>query len=136
VEGEWCRLEAILKKSKLAYLNEIVNQASAIKLRIDLAVAFLLLVIAQAGRPGSPNSEICFYLGDRYWRLADFYQRRGAISKAKRLRDKAEKYLRASGWWRGGPPPAAAMAMSIPERPIFTAAIGWRVPRGPPDDAA
>jgi hypothetical protein len=112
------------------------SQQSIYKLRFDLAVAFCLLGIAKAGRPGNPNPDVCYYLGDRYWWLAAEYERRGDKSKAKRLRDKAENYLRASGWWHGGPPPSGAMALPVPKRPTFAAAIGWRSRRDPPDDAA
>lgn len=115
---------------------ERMKYTSAFWLRTDLAVAFVLLTIAKAGRLGSPNPDVGYYLGDRYWWLAAYYERRGHAIKAKRLRDKAEHYLRASGWWHGGPPPSGALAMPVPKRPTFTAAIGWRARRGPPDDAA
>ena len=111
------------------------NQRSAFQLRLDISVALLLVVVAKAGKSGGPNPDVCFYLGDRYLRLAETCKRRGADTKARRLQQKAEKYLRHSGPWQG-PPFAAAMAMPIPKRPRFTAAIGWRTRRIPPDDAA
>jgi hypothetical protein len=110
----------------------MTEQESISQLRIDILVAHLLLFVAKAGKPGEPNSDVCFYLGNRYLRLAEKYQRSGASSKSLRLRGKAEKYLGPLQ----GPPYAAAMAMPIPRRPTFTAAIGWRTRKGPPDDAA
>ena len=110
----------------------MTEQDSMARLRIDIFVAHLLLVVARAGKPGEPNPDVCFYLGDRYLRLAEKYQEWGALRKAQRLTEKAEKYLGPLP----GPPYAAAMAMPIPKRPSFTAAIGWRPRKGPPDDAA
>jgi hypothetical protein len=91
--------------------------------------------LGESRKECEPNSDACYYLGDRYWRLADCYRERGASGKARELQAKAEWYLRESGWWNGGPY-AAAMAMPAPKRPTFTAAIGWRSRQGPPDDAA
>lgn len=108
---------------------------SLLRLRIDIFVAHLLLVVAKAGKSGEPNPDVCYYLGDRYWRLAEIYRRHGASERARQLQDKAEWYLRASGWWKGGPY-GGALAMPIPKRPTFTAAIGWRPRQGPPDNAA
>jgi hypothetical protein len=113
----------------------MVKKLPALRLRIDIFVAHLLLVMAKAGKSGEPNSEVCYYLGDRYWRLAEYYRGRDASGKASDFQAKAEWYLRESGWWNGGPY-AAAMAMPAPKRPTFTAAIGWRPRQGPPDDAA
>jgi hypothetical protein len=59
---------------------------------------------------------------------------RGSVRRARLLRAKAERHFRASGW--DPLPPAAAMAMPIPQRPTFTEAIGWRTRSDPPDDAA
>lgn len=109
---------------------------SFLRLRIDIFVAHLLLIVARAGKSGEPNPDVYYYLGERHWRLAEIYRRHGASDKAVRLQLKAELYLRASGFWDGDPPPAAAMAMPVPKRPKFTAAIGRRLPKGPPDDAA
>ncbi|TMB66298.1 MAG: hypothetical protein E6J54_23215 [Deltaproteobacteria bacterium] len=113
-----------------------MNQESVWQLRFDLAVALALLTVAKAVRPGNPNPDVCFYLGDRYWCLAEYCKERGSVNKAQRLRETAERYLQCSGPWRG-PPHAAAMAMPVPRRPTFTQAIGWRTGmRQPPDDAA
>ncbi len=111
------------------------EQSSALRLRIDILVAQLLLLLAKAGKSGEPNSDVCYYLGDRYWRLAEYYRERGAGEKARDFQAKAEWYLRESGWCNRGPY-GGALAMPIPKRPSFTAAIGWRGRRGPPDDAA
>ncbi|MSP37181.1 MAG: hypothetical protein EXR70_01650 [Deltaproteobacteria bacterium] len=109
--------------------------STALRLWIDIMVAHLLLVIAKAGRSGEPNADVCYYLGDRCWRLADCYRRRGAGGKARKFQAEAEWYLRESGWWNGGPY-GGALAMPIPKRPSFTAAVGRRSRQGPPDDAA
>ena len=113
----------------------MLEQSSALRLRIDILVAHLLLVVAKAGKSGEPNSDVCYYLGDRYWWLAEYFRRRGASKKASQFQVKAEWYLSESGWWNGGPY-GGALAMPVPERPRFTAAIGWRPRQGPPDDAA
>jgi len=53
---------------------------------------------------------------------------------AQRLEAKAKRYLDLGG---GDPrPPAAALAMPIPPRPSFTAAIGFPAEKPPPNDAA
>ena len=105
------------------------------QLRVDITVALALLMIAKAGRPARPNPQVCFYLGGRYVRPSEYHRVKGRLKKAKRLRAKAECYFQGSGPWRD-PPYTAAMAMPAPKRPTFTAAIGWRARRGPPDDAA
>jgi hypothetical protein len=105
------------------------------QLRVDITVALALLMIAKAGRPARTNPQVCFYLGDRYVRLSEYHRVKGRLKKAKHLRAKAEFFFQGSGPWRD-PPYAAAMAMPAPKRPRFTAAIGWRARRGPPDDAA
>ena len=78
-------------------------EESAFQLRVDLTVALVLLAAAKAGRAGKPNPDVCFYLGDRYLRLAERYNRRGSSRKARRLRAKAEKYLSGAGPWRDPP---------------------------------
>ncbi len=112
-----------------------MNQESIWQLRADLTWVLILLRMATASGSGKPNPDVLFYLGDRYWRLAEQYRRKGSSEKAQRLQVKAEYYLNASGWDRP-PPAAAAMAMSVPQRPTFTEAIGWRTRATPPDDAA
>ncbi|HWH77015.1 MAG TPA: hypothetical protein VNT76_06565 [Candidatus Binatus sp.] len=59
----------------------------------------------------------------------------GRERNGREFQIKAEHYLRVSGWWNGGPY-GGALAMPIPQRPTFTAAMGWRYRQGPPDDAA
>ena len=79
------------------------EQSSALRLRIDIFVAHLLLAMAKAGKSGEPNAEVCFYLGDCYSRLAEYYRDKGATAKARTLQTKAQSYLRASGWWNEAP---------------------------------
>jgi hypothetical protein len=109
-------------------------EESTLKLRCDLAWVLALMWVAKVGRAGEPQPQVHYYLGDRYWRLSERYKAKGSIRKAHVLREKAERYLRASGW--DPLPPAAAMAMPVPKRPTFTDAIGWRTDSKPPDDAA
>jgi len=113
----------------------MLKPESLLRLRIDIFVTHLLLIVARAGKSSRPNPEVCYYLGNRYWRLAEIYRRHGACERAQQVQDKAEWYLRESGWWNSGPY-AAAMAMPAPKRPSFIAAIGWRPQQGPPADAA
>src|ERR1700751_957047 len=112
-----------------------MKEESDFQLRFDLAVALVLLAAAKAGTTGKPNPDVCFYLGDRYLRLAERYNRRGVTSKAQRLRAKAEKYLSGAGP-RRGQAHAAAMARPGPRPPPFTEAGGWPARKMPPDDAA
>jgi len=54
-------------------------------------MALALLTVAKAVRPGNPNPDVCFYLGDRYWCLAEYCKERGSVNKPsafeKRLKD-------------------------------------------------
>src|SRR5712691_6965016 len=92
------------------------------ELRGDLIITNAILWVAGAGRVGEPTPEVHLYLYDRYWRLADHYERRGNRKKASRLRVKAEAHYKHSG--HTGPPFAAAMAMPRPRSPFFTWAVG------------
>ncbi|MBM4296822.1 MAG: hypothetical protein FJ143_03690 [Deltaproteobacteria bacterium] len=112
-------------------------EESFVKLRVDLAVALALLMVAKAGRPGQPNPETCLYLGDRYHRLAEHHRKARRFKKSNRLRAKAKYYLALVGPGSGPEPPyAAAMAMPVPKPPAFTTAIGRWPGKDPPDDAA
>ncbi len=113
-----------------------MNPDSVWQLRLDVVWVLILLGVARCGRAGEPKPEVHAYLGDRYWRLGDYHARRGAKQKAARLRVKAKQHLRLGGGWDPSLPPAAAMRMPVPQRPTFTAAVGWRSREGPPDDAA
>ena len=112
-----------------------MSDESVFRLRLDLTIALALLVVAKAGRPGRPNPDVCFYLGDRYQHLAEHYRRRRKYKKANLLRRKAKFYLAGSGS-DPEPPYTAATAMPVPKRPSFVAAIGWRRRNGSPNDAA
>ena len=112
---------------------EAVAQLSPWVLRFDVVSGRALLWIVTTRRAGEVHPEVYLYLADRYWRLAAHYEKRGRPRKAQRLAGKAKQYLDLGG---GDPlPPAAALAMPIPRRPSFTAAIGFRSDK-PPDDAA
>ena len=103
------------------------------RLRADLVTIQGLLWVARRRPGGEPRPEVHLYLYDRYWRLAEHYQRRGSSKKASRLRTKAEAHYRQSG--NGGPPFAAALAMPLPRPPLFTWAVAKQPGRNP-DDAA
>ena len=103
------------------------------ELRGDLVVTNALLWVVTVRRAGPLKPEVHLYLYDRYWRLAEYYQRRGKRKKAAQLYEKAEEHYRRSG--RTGPPFAAAMAMPRPRSPFFTWVVGKREPRHPNDAA-
>ena len=110
-----------------------MNQDSTLKLHGEVVCAPFDLWLARiAGN--ETEREVHFYVGDRYWRLAEHYERRGWTKTAKRFRLQAEHHLRLSGW--NDPPPAVALAMEVPRRPTLTKAIGRRFRRTRPDDAA
>jgi|GEM_PF-4631709 len=110
-----------------------MSEESVFRLRFDLIVALALLVVARAGRPGRPNPEASFYIGDRYQRLAEHYRRCRRYKKANRLRRKAKFFLAGSG---PGPEPPFAAATPKPKPASFVAALGRRGRKGPPDNAA
>jgi hypothetical protein len=118
-----------------AEINPEGDNVSVVQLRLDIAWISLLISLFTAGNRGEAKPEVHLFLGDRYWRLAEFHALKGAKQKAAQLRAKAEHHLRLGGW-QPTLPPAAAMAMAVPERPTFTDAIGWRIRPRPPDDAA
>src|SRR5947208_10238613 len=103
-----------------------MNQESVWQLRFDLAVALALLTVAKAVRPGNPNPDVCFYLGDRYWCLAEYCKEKGSVNKAQRLRETAERYLQCSGPWRGPPHAAARGAVRPMLRPWLCLCLGGR----------
>jgi hypothetical protein len=102
-------------------------------LRLDLLWVLFLLRVFTAGREGEIKPEVHLFLGDRYWRLADYYAEKGSVRKAVRLRARANSHLGLGHW---NPPLPPAMAMAVPRRPTFTEAIGWGTSGRPPDDAA
>jgi hypothetical protein len=110
-----------------------MNSVSVWQLRLDLLWVLTLVSLFTAGRRGEPKPEVHLFLGDRYWRLADYYAEKGSKRKAVRLRAKANYHLSQGHW---NPPLPPAMAMAVPQRPTFTEAIGWRINEHPPDDAA
>jgi hypothetical protein len=115
-------------------MANIEEAPSVLELRLDIVWISFLIGLFTAGHRGDAKPEVHLYLGDRYWRLSDHHDQKGAKRKAARLRAKAEHHLRLGGWH---PPtsPAAAMAMAVPHRPGFRDVIGRYTPRSP-DDAA
>jgi hypothetical protein len=111
----------------------MIKRSSVLKLHGEVLCAPLDLWLARIAG-GDTERDVHFYVGDRYWRLADHYEKRGWTKTAKRYRSQAERHLRLSGW--NDTPPAVAMAMEVPRPPTFIWAIGRRFRRTPPDDAA
>jgi hypothetical protein len=109
------------------------KRSSALRLHGEIVYAPLDLWLAHFVGDEAER-DVHFYVGDRYWRLADYYEHVGWKKLAKRFRLQAEHYLRLSGW--NDSPPAIALAMGVPRPPIFTMAIGRRANKPPPADAA
>jgi len=116
-------------------MSNAENDASLLQVRLDIVWISFLVGLLTAGRRGEAKPEVHLFLGDRYWRLSDHYEQKGATRKAARLRVKAERHLRLGGW-EPILPPAAAIAMPIPDRPALRDLIGRRFEHHPPDDAA
>ena len=96
------------------------------KLRLDISLVWLLVyVVVTVGEGGSLNGDVCWYVGERYWWLADLYRDLGKIERSKTFRRKAEFFLGQGHPGGDDPPPAAALAMPVPEPPVFTNAIGF-----------
>ena len=98
------------------------------KLHLDVNLVGLLIYVVVVVRGDGPlNRDVCSYLGARYWRLADLYHGLGKLERSRMFRHEADLFLRHSDWGGDDPPPAAALAMPIPEPPMFTNAIGFRL---------
>ena len=110
-----------------------MNHNSVLKLHSEVVCAPFDLWLAHIAG-GEIEREVHFYVGDRYCRLAEHYERLGWTKTAKRFRLQAEHHLRLSGW--NDTPPAVAVAMEVPRPPTFTKAIGRCFRKTPPDDAA
>jgi len=115
-------------------MGHAVAEISPWVLRFDLVSGRALLWVVEIRRAGEVHPEVYLYLADRYWRLAAHYEKRGRSRWAQRLAAKAKRYLDLGGG--DPPPPAAALAMPIPPRPSFTAAIGFPADKPPSNDAA
>ena len=99
---------------------------SILKLRLDISLVWLLVyVVVRVGEGGSPNGDVCRYVGERYGWRADLYRDLGKLKRSITFRRKAEFFLGQDQPGGGAPPPAAALAMPIPEPPVLTNAIGF-----------
>jgi len=99
----------------------------------QLGWAHILLWVAGAGVRGEARPQVHLYLADLHFRLAEELRARGKFAAATRHRKVAGEHAS-----QGPPPepkPAAAMAMGIPQPPIFTDARGKYLEH-PPDDIA
>jgi len=112
-----------------------MNEPSPFELRLDIIWVSLMVQVLTVGQRGEAKPEVHLFLGDRYMRLSDRNERKGAKRKAARLRFKAERHLRLGGW-EPTLPPAAAMAMPVPDRPALRDLIGRGARPRFPDDAA
>ena len=84
----------------------------------ELAWARALIRIAMFSSAGELTPQSQLYLADLHFRLADEYERARRWVTARRHRKLANEYAK-----QGPPPPerpAAAMAMPIPQPPIYT----------------
>jgi hypothetical protein len=88
----------------------------------------LKIFVWMLGRNGELLDSHLFFF-DRYSELADHHRRKGRIAKADRLTAIAEAhYQTAPG--DDDQPPAAAMAMPVPQPPTNTNAVGTRRVQG------
>jgi hypothetical protein len=104
-----------------------------LRLQWQLACARVLVWIATATSASEPTPQVHWYLADLHFKLADEYEKSRRRKAARRHRRIANEHAIA------GPPPeprpAAALAMPVPQAPIFTDARG--TPFEPePDDVA
>src|SRR5438093_270626 len=88
-----------------------MNHNSVLKLHSEVVCAPFDLWLARIAG-GEIEREVHFYVGYRYCRLAEHYERLGWTKTAKRFRLQAEHHLRLSGW--NDTPPAVAVAMEVP----------------------
>jgi len=84
-----------------------------LKLQADLAWILALVWVAKAGLSGEPQPQVHYYSAIIIGGLSERYKAKGSIRRSQFLRAKAERHLRPSGW--DPLPPAAAMAMPIPQ---------------------
>lgn len=110
------------------------EKANVWRLRGDLAWAHSLLRLVSIPGTTTPRPEVHYFLFDRYFRLSEIHRQRGSRWRADRLRRLADWHYQRSG--SDTPPPAAAVALPIPKRPIFTWAVAGRPePPEPPRSA-
>jgi len=100
----------------------------------QLGWARVLLWVAGAGRTGEATPQVHMYLANLHFELADEHEAAGRWKTARGHRRIANQHAAA------GPPPeprpTAAMAMPIPQTPLFTDARGKQLEPEPPDDVA
>ena len=105
-----------------------------LRLRLELLSAKILVWIATVGREVELDPETHLYLADVHFRLADAYAAARKLKASRRHRDLANQHAAA------GPstplPPAAAMAMPVPQPYFFTDARGPIVEVEDPDEPA
>ena len=102
------------------------------KLRIDVAVAKILVWTASVGRDAdwTPNTHL--YFADRYQLIANYHRKHGNRLRAVRFQAKAFQHYKLGGGDKSDGPFAAAMGMPRPRQWVITNAVSGREP----DDAA
>jgi hypothetical protein len=108
------------------------------KLHGDLITARLLLWIAGAGRTGDPTPDAHRYLANLYAAFAECYKQDNNFVAVRKYSTNAAFHFRLAGPEidPDNNPPAAALAMPIPKRLIFTDAVSRIHIDNPPDGAA
>jgi hypothetical protein len=96
--------------------DHLPPSSSKWRLWYDLVWAHFLLWLASYGRPVVPLPCVHLFFADRYDCLAACYEAQGSSRQAERFWVKAEEHWQAAGFDPDAPlPPAAAMAMPVPE---------------------
>src|SRR6058998_600068 len=111
-----------------------MNPVSPWEARMDVAFAHLIRILAVASLVEA-KPEVCLFLADRYWRLADHHAFKGRQRAARRLQIKAERWY-AAGGGEVPPPLAVAAPMPDPRRPEITGAVARPLGSPAPPDAA
>jgi len=112
-----------------------VITTAVVRLHWQLAWARVLLWLATASSTGEATPEVHLYLADLHLKLAAAYDSAGWRTGARRHRRIAEQH-RLLGIPPPTPRPAVALAMAVPQAPIFTDACGTQLELEPPDDIA
>jgi len=110
-----------------------MRRIAIFRLYARLAWIRAMLWMSMFGRSVEPTPEAYLYVADLHFQLASEYESIRHWRQARRHRKRAEWYA-VQGPPPDRPPRAAAMAMPVPQPPIFTDARGFRY--DPPDGAA
>lgn len=98
------------------------------KLHLDINLVWLLVYVVVAVSGDRPlNRDVCSYLGERYWWLADLYRDLGKLERSKTLRRKAEFFLGQGDPGGGDPPLPRLWRCRFPSRHYLStqSAFAW-----------